>query len=88
MSPEIKNLLNQAINMLEEHQGNAGCNDFKYPNTSEIKKLWEEYNKWNCPEATSPKHDQWMPLETIDEKKCLGHDYFLCFLLRKYLNLL
>ena len=88
MSPEIKELLEYAINELEEIQGASGCNDLELPNTPEIKKLWKEYNVWNCEEATNSEHDQWMPLSKLNDNELLGNDGFLVFLLRKHLNLL
>lgn len=88
MSPEVKAVLNEAIDKFDDIQGNAGCNDIWFPDTPELRALYHEFSLNNCPEATGPEHDQYMAPSGVSHGQLLGQDAFIIFLLRKYLNLL
>lgn len=89
MSPLLQDLAGQAIHVLDQVQGSAGCNDLEVPNTDEMRAVWREYNVWNAgAECTGPEHDQWMDFPESDEPTVIVNDGVLLYVLRKHFDLL
>jgi hypothetical protein len=87
MSPDIKDLIEYALEGMSEAQGNAGCNDLTIPNTPEMRDLYHEYQLWNDPTCV-PGDDQYMPFPKSDEDEVTVGDSFLIFLMQREMGLL
>lgn len=87
MSPDIKDLIEYALEALSDAQGNAGCNDLQIPNTAEMRALYHEYSLDNAPDAP-PGDDQYMDFPKSDEDEVTVGDGFLIYLMRREMGLL
>lgn len=88
MSPDIKDLIEHALESLSDAQANAGCNDLAVSNTPEMRALYHDYSMWNAPDAP-PGDDQYMdwPGDEGDSQVWVN-DGFLIYLMRREMGLL
>ncbi len=87
MSPDIKDLIEYALETLSSLQGSAGCNDLSIPNTPEMRSLYHDYQLWNDPTCVLGD-DQYVPFPKSDEDEVTVGDSFLIFLMRHEMGLL
>lgn len=78
-----KELLDKFLDELEDHQSNAGCNDYTLPNTVEGRRIRDKSVRLSMDKKDA---DEWLAGEDGEEAHIYTMDYFVLRYLRNKLE--